>query len=111
MDGTEVVMEEKLYLRLYHGRLDAGAEMEGWGSEGPVFGPLAYVHAAYLSTMQIGFPDGERVELPVTGDLIEWDGVYYGDFEVFTRSDRDAPVRRVQRVSTRSGGGFGVRRP
>ena len=79
-------------------RLDAGAEMEGWGSGGPVFGPLAYVHAAYLSTMQIGFPDGERVELPVTGDLIEWDGVYYGDYEVFTRSDAMAPVRRVQRV-------------
>ena len=81
------------------------------GERGPVFGPLAYVQAACLSTMQIGFPDGERVELPITEDLIEWDGVYSGDFEMFTRSDRDAPVRRVQRMTTRSGGGFGVRRP
>ena len=76
--------EPGLFLRLYHGRMSPHEKMQQWGTDGPTFGPLKYVHAAYLSTMQIGFLDGERVSFPIVGDLILWEGVYYGDFEVLT---------------------------
>ncbi|MFN2442763.1 MAG: hypothetical protein ABR517_08775 [Thermoanaerobaculia bacterium] len=86
-----------LFLCLYHGRVSPVEEMEAWGTDGPTFGPLEYVHAAYLSTMQIGFPDGERVSLPVVDDLILWDGVYYGDFEVLTATKFDVRSRSIRR--------------
>ncbi len=54
--------EPGLFLRLYHGRKSPDEEMQQWGPDGPTFGPLKYVHAAYLSTMQIGFLDGKSWE-------------------------------------------------
>ncbi|HUP65816.1 MAG TPA: hypothetical protein VM557_11110 [Thermoanaerobaculia bacterium] len=88
--------EPGLFFRLYHGRTSPDEEMEQWGTDGPTFGPLKYVHAAYFSTMQIGFEDGERVSLPIVGDLILWDGVYYGDFEVLTTTKRNVRGRLIQ---------------
>ncbi|GEM_PF-912660 len=37
-----------LYLHLYHGRKDPDEDLEDWGSDGPVIGPLAYVHTTYM---------------------------------------------------------------
>jgi hypothetical protein len=38
----------KLYLRLYHGRATPDEQMEDWGSDGPVIGPLASIHVTYM---------------------------------------------------------------
>jgi hypothetical protein len=43
----------QLYLHLYHGRKDPDENLEDWGSEGPVIGPLAYVHTTYTLLWQI----------------------------------------------------------
>lgn len=100
-----------LYLRLYHGRRDPDAQLEDWGSEGPVIGPLAYVHTTYMcdvrfaaapAVMERFFPSviaewRERGfsnasgplcdwQFTVVDDLIEYDGVYYGDWTVFLAS-------------------------
>lgn len=83
-----------LYLRLYHGRKTREEDMQEWGTDGPTFGPLDCVHGAYLSTMQVYLQDGTRVPLPVIDDFILWDGVYYGDFVIFTEVNRtDSSIR------------------
>lgn len=74
----------QLYLRLYHGRKNPDQEMDGWGFEGPVFGPLSTVVMTYLSTIRIhGLAPSEEVWLETTRDMIRWQGSYFGDFEIF----------------------------
>lgn len=46
-----------LYLRLFHGRDDADATLHDWGHNGPMFGPLRYVHATYASEIKFAFED------------------------------------------------------
>jgi hypothetical protein len=81
--GTPLI-PGKLYLRLYHGRTDPAQEMDAWGFEGPTFGPLScYVHT-YCSTFRIHAECGyHELWLETHGDMIRWDGCYYGDLEVF----------------------------
>jgi hypothetical protein len=81
--GTPLV-PGKMYLRLYHGRNDPGQEMDDWGFDGPTFGPLScYVHT-YCSTFCIhGDGSTSEVWLETHGDMIRWDGCFYGDMEVF----------------------------
>jgi hypothetical protein len=76
-----------MYLRLYHGRPSPKHEMDGWGPDGPVFGPLKYCHITYMSTINICGMDDEDTG-PMSGDdpihfvddLIFYDGWYYGDW-------------------------------
>lgn len=73
-----------LYLHLLHGRPDPDAELSGWGFNGPVLGPFAAVQVTYL-THVFCYPenrDGGRLELAFFGDLLVWEGAYYGDFEI-----------------------------
>ncbi len=81
--GTPLV-PRKMYLRLYHGRTDPAQEMDGWGAEGPTFGPLScYVHT-YCTTFRIhGDCSTSEVWLERYDDMIRWDGCFYGDMEVF----------------------------
>jgi len=81
--GTPLV-PGKMYVRLYHGRTDPAQEMDDWGFDGPIFGPLScYVHT-YCCTFRIhGDGDTSEVWLEKHDDMIEWDGCFYGDMEVF----------------------------
>lgn len=74
----------KMYLRLYHGRTDPDQVMDDWGFDGPTFGPLSsYVHT-YCSTFRIyGEVTTRELWLETHGDMIQWDGCFYGDLEVF----------------------------
>ena len=99
---------QALFLRLYHGRRAPSEQLDDWGSEGPIIGPLAYVHTTYMSDVKFAaaptvmdrfFPavmadwrarglsnvDGLLCDWQFTfvGDLIEYDGVYYGDWTAF----------------------------
>ena len=74
----------KMYLRLYHGRIDPKQDMDDRGFVGPTFGPLAcYVHT-YCSTFRIhGEHLAAELWLEKHDDMIRWDDCYYGDMEVF----------------------------
>lgn len=87
--GTPLV-RGKMYLRLYHGRPDPHQQMEDWGFVGPTFGPLScYVHT-YCCTFRIHGESGTgEVWLEKHDDMIEWDGSFYGDMEVFIASEND----------------------
>lgn len=105
-----------LYLRLFHGRSDPAANLEDWGTEGPVIGPLAYVHTTFMCDVKIAAPVDvmERFfpaviadwrareitsaagplcewQLEILDDLIHFDGVFYGDWTVFATEATEAP--------------------
>ena len=82
-----------IYLDLYHGRKTPEEDMGGWGFNGPVIGPLLYIHVAYMDTFRLGFKyvkDAKRcgfegledVWLDTKGGLINFQGNYYGDWSV-----------------------------
>lgn len=74
-----------LYIRLFHGRTNPEQDMNEWGTDGPVFGPYDYVHTTYSSLVRLGRDDDNCEELRVLDhDLLFYDGVYYGDWSVFT---------------------------
>ena len=73
-----------LRFRLFHGRKNALEEMDGWGSDGPIF-PASFVHTTYGQHIQLGGPQpGEaHLELYISEDgLVFYDGVWYGDWTV-----------------------------
>lgn len=81
-----------LYLALFHGRDDPAQDMDEWGFNGPVIGPLRYLHTTYVSNLKLDFAswgamrryfeDGDPV-LWLKEDMIEYQGKYYGDWTVF----------------------------
>jgi hypothetical protein len=73
-----------VYIRLFHGRTDPGKDMDDWGLDGPVFGPFEFVHTTYSLHVKCGKTDGNCFELHCFEDMLYYDGVYYGDWSVFT---------------------------
>lgn len=87
-----------LYLGVFHGRASPEQEMEDWGVQGPVIGPLQYVHCTYMCDVKFAFA-GEAAVRKYFGDqganceegnfdienglLNVGDGMYYGDWTVF----------------------------
>lgn len=73
-----------VYLGLFHGRKTPDEQLDGWGENGPVIGPLAYVHTTYLTHIRF-CPVGEDdpTDLNIIEDMVEFDGMYYGDWTVF----------------------------
>lgn len=81
---TEPLVPCKLYVRLYHGRNDPTEQLDDWGFDGPTFGPLSGVVSTYCTTIRLhGESNDAELWLTVIDDLIEWDGKFYGDWEVF----------------------------
>lgn len=108
-----------LYLHLYHGRKHPEENIEDWGSEGPTIGPLAFVQATYLSDVKFaaapevmdrffpaviaewrkrGFCNAAgplcHWQFTIVDDLIEYDGVYYGDWTVFQATPSEIEAER-----------------
>lgn len=100
-----VKMEEPgMYLHLYHGRQDPDEDMDDWGSDGPIFGPLRWVSITYMSDLRFqavsedlpneGHYDGacatvqdvggtiKREALFLWEDMFYYDGLFYGDFSL-----------------------------
>lgn len=68
-------------LHFYHGRETIDQEMNEWGSDGPRFVVREFsADRNGMTFRKIG--DGYTTHLHYTDELILWDGVYYGDFEV-----------------------------
>lgn len=81
------------YLKLLHGRSTLDEAMDDWGPDGPWIGPLEWFHCTYMTSISLGFTDGETVECliqnetPVApiyfaSDMIYFNGMYYGDWEI-----------------------------
>ena len=90
--------ESQLYLKLFHGRANLSEEMDGWGSDGPIFGPLAYVHTTYGDTVHIGDDVGDLGDLFLVEECLYYDGIYYGDWSAFVSSRAD-----IDDLAARSG--------
>lgn len=75
-----------MYLSLYHGRTDPNADMNDWGTEGPVF-EVDTITWTYGAISRIIFPDDDEVWLNemIVDDMIYYDGVYYGDWSVSSK--------------------------
>lgn len=59
-----------LYLGLFHGR-KPGEELDDWGSQGPVIGPLKFVHTTYGFHIKLEFEKlvGHHKYFPDTGSV------------------------------------------
>lgn len=81
---TEALIPGKLYARLYHGRNHPTDQLDDWGFDGPTFGPLTAIVSTYVSTLRLhGETDDQEQWLTIRGEFVEWDGSYYGDWEIF----------------------------
>lgn len=103
-----------MYLGLLHGRDHPNAQMDGWGFNGPLIGPLRWYHTTYLHDIKIEFESDvdaalyfdhayASAELGTHGDLLILDDKYYGDWTVFyvPLEDCKRPVdtfRRTERL-------------
>lgn len=70
-----------MYVRLYHGRKTVKEQLDCLGTEGPVIGPVSvsWTYGKVRVNMEY---------LVMEEDLIFYQGVYYGDFEIL---DDDSP--------------------
>lgn len=73
--------QHPLTLRLFHGRPTPETELEDWGSDGPIFA-IDSIHFTY-QTLRVSINEN-LYELAICEDMIRFDGVFYGDFEVGT---------------------------
>lgn len=73
----------KVAIELFHGRKSPDEQLDNWGSQGPVF-LVDYVHVTYAGDIKLGIPEpaGDG-DLRYVGDLVYYDGHYYGDWSVF----------------------------
>jgi hypothetical protein len=75
-----------MYLTMIHGRNHPEDQLHDWGFDGPMIGPLEYVHVTYCSTVNIGvIHEGQSLNLHdtmeiVRGALLLFKGKYYGDW-------------------------------
>lgn len=82
-----------MVMRLFHGRKDPEEGLDDWGSDGPYL-VIAGLHWVYGSIDSIQFKEEPNIETDDVfnvrmrdmttdrGDLVFYDGVYYGDFEI-----------------------------
>ena len=104
-----------MYLGLFHGRENPRQKMDDWGFNGPMIGPLRWVHTTYTKNIRIEFEsvsdaahilDVHSVEhfLELNGDLLVFAGKYYGDWTVYVVDPEDCErppdsFRRNQRCN------------
>lgn len=85
-----------VYLALFHGRLQSNEQMDDWGFNGPLIGPLEWVHTTYSLHIRLMFinHDDEKLyfqkpahpdanDIIIADDVIPYAGKYYGDWTVF----------------------------
>ncbi|MBK8072442.1 MAG: hypothetical protein IPK34_10760 [Ramlibacter sp.] len=89
-----------LYLGLFHGRHHPREPMNDWGFDGPTIGPLRWCHTTYALDIKIEFEEAAdaigyfgteeiQFELKIDGDLLVFDGMYFGDWTVYYVSPDD----------------------
>ena len=93
-----------VYIELFHGRRDPDQDMDDWGDRGPILGPFRWVHTTYAGTIHLGNQDvpGDAIgDLRVDGDMVYYDGAWYGDWSVFDQVVFDGlPEKDRRRLAT-----------
>ena len=57
------------YMKLFHGRNTPDEDLDDWGADGPIIGPLQWVHTTYGATIRLAFVDnGTEADCVGTGD-------------------------------------------
>lgn len=75
-----------LYISLLHGRQSPNEELHDWGFSGPIIGPIGIGYT--YGSIKIFAPDWSTFEfLPEKDGCIEYQGKFYGDFEVWQDAD------------------------
>ena len=105
-----------MYLGLLHGRDKPREAMNDWGFNGPLIGPLEWVHTTYTCTICISFQlardalryfgtDSKEQFLELHGDLLTFGGKFYGDWTVcVVESDGCGPAVDTFRKNPRAWG-------
>lgn len=86
--------EHGLYIGLFHGRKDPDEQLDDWGCNGPIIGPLKYIHTTYLSHIKLefireadsrlyGFNTNEMKELTINDEMVLFQDVWYGDWTTY----------------------------
>lgn len=93
-----------VYLELFHGRKSRLMQMDNWGENGPVLGPFEYVSVTYNSELRVKMvaskeSDAIEGELVVVGDMVYYDGYYYGDWSFITEESAHELKNRIQAFS------------
>lgn len=86
-----------MYLELFNGRHSPDEILDDWGFEGPIIGPIDFVHTTYGLTVKISLrssQDGVSIFSTVKECLLVF-GAYYGDWTVFT-SLSDYRIKQVR---------------
>jgi hypothetical protein len=90
-----------LYLGLFHGYKNEKEreKADGWGANGPMIGPLRYIHTTYGYDLKIQFNDEEDSKkyglkeqdhiLVNSNDCIKFENMEYGDWTVFNVTKED----------------------
>lgn len=94
-------MAKGVYLHLFHGRKTVDEQLEDWGEDGPVIGPLDFAHTTYASDIKIREEEsGENGWLDIIEGMVYYNGMFYGDWSVFSHSmlleDKMTPVKFEQ---------------
>jgi hypothetical protein len=97
-----------VYLELFNGRKSVIEQLDDWGTEGPILGPLKFVHTTYASDIKLETVEGLDGVLHVVGeetpDLLYYDKIFYGDWSVFGEevlANNPALRRRVEQFDPR----------
>lgn len=86
------------YLELFHGRKTPDERLDDWGEQGPVFGPFPYFHTTYALEIKFGEP-GHVLSILQPDGLVYYDGMYYGDWSVFSGEEFDSNAEIQQRLA------------
>ncbi len=81
------------YLVLWHGHSHPDEELDGWGEDGPVFGPFPFFHVTYQCDIKFHVSDG--YVLQIVEDFVYYDGVFYGDWSFVDQLDHGLESRLV----------------
>ena len=97
-----------LYLELYHGRKDPEQNMEDWGFDGPIIGPLEHMTFTYMNVIRVffknkaligknGFKSEDDNWVIFQDDLLVFQGNYYGDFSLVDLTRKKADEMRKEK--------------
>jgi len=81
------MIKPKFYLALFHGRPSPNTELDDWGLDGPIF-PCLSLNSTYAADLRMtSHPGGDIETLLYVADLVYYNGVYFGDYEIIMPED------------------------
>lgn len=89
-----------VYLKLFHGRKTIDEDTsDDWGEQGPILGPLDYVHTTYAGTIHCLACDQKYdVDLIVVEDCVYYNGWFYGDWSVTTLAQLENQHEMIEQI-------------